>query len=115
MLLVEDLADTSISHNYEIHGMQVMHAYIDAMDFSGLKFDDAIRMFLLDFRLPGEAQKIDRLMEKFAERYHVCNSQNEGYPFANAAVRPPTASRQLFIVTSSLPSCAASCLLNLSR
>ena len=63
-----------------------MHAYIDAMDFSGLKFDDAIRMFLLDFRLPGEAQKIDRLMEKFAERYHVCNSQAEGYPFANAAV-----------------------------
>lgn len=57
------------------------------MDFSGLKFDDAIRMFLLDFRLPGEAQKIDRLMEKFAERYHVCNSPAEGYPFANAAVR----------------------------
>jgi hypothetical protein len=25
------------------------------------------------FRLPGEAQKIDRLMEKFAERYVKCN------------------------------------------
>lgn len=25
------------------------------------------------FRLPGEAQKIDRLMEKFAERYVSCN------------------------------------------
>lgn len=24
-------------------------------------------------RLPGEAQKIDRLMEKFAERYVKCN------------------------------------------
>ncbi len=24
-------------------------------------------------RLPGEAQKIDRLMEKFAERYLKCN------------------------------------------
>lgn len=67
--------------------IQVMHAYIDAMDFTGLKFDDAIRMFLLDFRLPGEAQKIDRLMEKFAERFHVCNSHMEGYPFANAGVR----------------------------
>lgn len=73
--------------------VQVMHAYIDAMDFTGLKFDDAIRLFLLDFRLPGEAQKIDRLMEKFAERYHVCNSHIAGYPFANAGVRacpPPT-------------------------
>ena len=25
------------------------------------------------FRLPGEAQKIDRLMEKFAARYIACN------------------------------------------
>lgn len=25
------------------------------------------------FRLPGEAQKIDRLMEKFAERFVKCN------------------------------------------
>lgn len=69
-----------------------MHAYIDAMDFTGLKFDDAIRLFLLDFRLPGEAQKIDRLMEKFAERYHVCNSHIDGYPFANAGVCAPPAS-----------------------
>ncbi|RMZ52113.1 hypothetical protein APUTEX25_001307 [Auxenochlorella protothecoides] len=29
--------------------------------------------FLDGFRLPGEAQKIDRLMEKFAERYVLCN------------------------------------------
>ncbi len=27
------------------------------------------------FRLPGEAQKIDRLMEKFAERFVSCNSE----------------------------------------
>lgn len=31
------------------------------------------RQFLSGFRLPGEAQKIDRLMEKFAERYVSCN------------------------------------------
>ena len=31
------------------------------------------RTFLNGFRLPGEAQKIDRLMEKFAERYVSCN------------------------------------------
>eukprot|EP00951_Prasinocladus_malaysianus_P047238 scaffold649520_cov46-Prasinocladus_malaysianus.AAC.1 len=36
-----------------------------------MEFDDAIRKFLADFRLPGEAQKIDRLMEKFAERYYM--------------------------------------------
>lgn len=31
------------------------------------------RKFLDGFRLPGEAQKIDRLMEKFAERFVHCN------------------------------------------
>lgn len=33
------------------------------------------RTFLSGFRLPGEAQKIDRLMEKFAERFVSCNSE----------------------------------------
>lgn len=45
-----------------------MHAYVDSMNFIGLNFDSAIREFLDSFRLPGEAQKIDRIMEKFAER-----------------------------------------------
>ncbi len=34
-----------------------------------MTIDEALRAFLLPFRLPGEAQKIDRLMEAFAERY----------------------------------------------
>ena len=33
------------------------------------------RTFLNGFRLPGEAQKIDRLMEKFAERFVSCNPE----------------------------------------
>ncbi|ONM24448.1 HOPM interactor 7 [Zea mays] len=43
--------------------------------FIGLKFDAAIRAFLKGFRLPGEAQKIDRIMEKFAERYCADNPE----------------------------------------
>ncbi|XP_022757106.1 brefeldin A-inhibited guanine nucleotide-exchange protein 2-like isoform X2 [Durio zibethinus] len=53
--------------------LKVMHAYVDSFDFQGMEFDDAIRAFLQGFRLPGEAQKIDRIMEKFAERYCKCN------------------------------------------
>ena len=59
---------------------QVLYAYVDSIDFANLTFDQALRRFLTHFWLPGEAQKIDRMMEKFAERY--C-SQNEGV-FANA-------------------------------
>ncbi|KAL5016750.1 hypothetical protein ScPMuIL_006339 [Solemya velum] len=51
---------------------EVMYAYIDQMDFVGLEFVPALRKFLQGFRLPGESQKIDRLMEKFASRYCVC-------------------------------------------
>nr|XP_043623533.1 brefeldin A-inhibited guanine nucleotide-exchange protein 2-like [Erigeron canadensis] len=53
--------------------LKVMHAYVDSFDFHGMEFDEAIRAFLHGFRLPGEAQKIDRIMEKFAERYCKCN------------------------------------------
>ncbi|KAI9206768.1 uncharacterized protein BJ171DRAFT_18598 [Polychytrium aggregatum] len=51
----------------------IMHAFVDALDFTGLGFVDALRAFLQCFRLPGEAQKIDRFMLKFAERYLTGN------------------------------------------
>ncbi|XP_053693432.1 brefeldin A-inhibited guanine nucleotide-exchange protein 1 [Sabethes cyaneus] len=54
----------------------VMCAYIDAMNFADLDIVAALRYFLEGFRLPGEAQKIDRLMEKFASRYCDCNPNN---------------------------------------
>lgn len=57
--------------HHEEFPLSVMHAYVDSMKFSGMKFDTAIRELLKGFRLPGEAQKIDRIMEKFAERYWV--------------------------------------------
>ncbi|EOA15893.1 hypothetical protein CARUB_v10003980mg [Capsella rubella] len=53
--------------------MKVMHAYVDSFDFKEMNFGEAIRFFLRGFRLPGEAQKIDRIMEKFAERFCKCN------------------------------------------
>ncbi|CAO2814800.1 unnamed protein product [Amaranthus hypochondriacus] len=53
--------------------LKVMHAYVDSFYFEKMDFGEAIRYFLRGFRLPGEAQKIDRIMEKFAERYCKCN------------------------------------------
>ncbi|WEW57031.1 guanine nucleotide exchange protein for ADP-robosylation factor [Emydomyces testavorans] len=51
----------------------IMHAFVDLMDFSNRGFVDALREFLQSFRLPGESQKIDRFMLKFAERYLTGN------------------------------------------
>ncbi|KAL0383839.1 UNVERIFIED_CONTAM: Brefeldin A-inhibited guanine nucleotide-exchange protein 1 [Sesamum radiatum] len=53
--------------------MKVMHAYVDSFYFDKMGFGEAIRSLLRGFRLPGEAEKIDRIMEKFAERYCKCN------------------------------------------
>ena len=48
--------------------LSVMHAYDDSYEFCGTKFDKVVRVFLNVFHLPGEAHKIDRIMEKFSGR-----------------------------------------------
>ncbi|CAH1119686.1 unnamed protein product [Phaedon cochleariae] len=63
----------------------VMYAYVDQMDFTKMDFVSALRHFLDGFRLPGEAQKIDRLMEKFASRYCECNPNNGLFASADTA------------------------------
>ena len=63
--------------------LTVMHAYVDALDFTAQTLDEAIRKCLEGFRLPGESQKIDRLMEKFAERY--CKQNPTAYKSADTA------------------------------
>eukprot|EP00250_Pteridium_aquilinum_P020997 c25007_g1_i1 orf=351-5705(+) len=63
-----------LGENEEL-SLRVMHAYVDSFNFQGMEFDEAIRTLLVGFRLPGEAQKIDRIMEKFAERYCKCNPE----------------------------------------
>eukprot|EP00898_Chlorokybus_atmophyticus_P005745 jgi/Chlat1/6171/Chrsp41S05714 len=60
-----------------------MHAYVASIPFAGLRFDEAIRKLLSGFRLPGEAQKIDRIMEKFAEQF--CKDNPEVFKSADAA------------------------------
>lgn len=65
------------------HSKLVMCAYIDALNFTDKDIVAALREFLEDFRLPGEAQKIDRLMEKFASRYFECNPTLTLFPSAD--------------------------------
>ncbi|KAK7886053.1 hypothetical protein WMY93_025674 [Mugilogobius chulae] len=48
--------------------IKVLQAFVDLHEFTDLNLQ-----FLWSFRLPGEAQKIDRMMEAFAQRYCHCN------------------------------------------
>ncbi|CAK9112528.1 Brefeldin A-inhibited guanine nucleotide-exchange protein 1 (Brefeldin A-inhibited GEP 1) (ADP-ribosylation factor guanine nucleotide-exchange factor 1) (p200 ARF guanine nucleotide exchange factor) (p200 ARF-GEP1) [Durusdinium trenchii] len=63
--------------------IQTLHCYVDQFSFRDMVLDDAVRSFLAGFRLPGEAQKIDRMMEKFAARYFEDNPQS--FPSADTA------------------------------
>ncbi|XP_063814964.1 brefeldin A-inhibited guanine nucleotide-exchange protein 2 isoform X2 [Pseudophryne corroboree] len=64
---------------------EVMYSYVDQLDFCDKDFVSALRLFLEGFRLPGEAQKIDRLMEKFAARYLECNQGQTLFASADTA------------------------------
>uniref|UniRef100_A0A671RC14 Cytohesin-2 n=1 Tax=Sinocyclocheilus anshuiensis TaxID=1608454 RepID=A0A671RC14_9TELE len=59
-----------VSHDFNI---KVLQAFVDLHEFTDLNLVQALRQFLWSFRLPGEAQKIDRMMEAFAQRYCHCN------------------------------------------
>uniref|UniRef100_A0A8C7DL00 IQ motif and Sec7 domain ArfGEF 2 n=1 Tax=Oncorhynchus kisutch TaxID=8019 RepID=A0A8C7DL00_ONCKI len=51
----------------------VLDCVVDEMDFSGMDLDDALRKFQAQIRVQGEAQKVERLIEAFSQRYCVCN------------------------------------------
>ncbi|CAG2212609.1 CYTH [Mytilus edulis] len=53
--------------------ISVLKAFVNLHEFSDMILVQALRQFLWSFRLPGEAQKIDRMMECFAERYCELN------------------------------------------
>ena len=55
--------------------MAVLTCFAQEMDFSGMHLDTALRKFQTYFRMPGEAQKIERLVEVFSGRYCQCNRE----------------------------------------
>ncbi|KAK2833023.1 hypothetical protein Q5P01_016912 [Channa striata] len=63
---------TFLGEREEMH-LEVLKAFVALHEFSDLNLVQALRQFLWSFRLPGEAQKIDRMMEAFATRYCDCN------------------------------------------
>ncbi|KAI1712740.1 sec7 domain-containing protein [Ditylenchus destructor] len=54
----------------EPFNLDVLTCFVRNHDFRNLSLVQALRTFLWNFRLPGEAQKIDRIMEHFAK--HFC-------------------------------------------
>ncbi|XP_057976133.1 ARF guanine-nucleotide exchange factor GNL2-like [Malania oleifera] len=51
--------------------IQVLKEFTETFDFSGMILDTALRTFLETFRLPGESQKIQRILEAFSDKFYV--------------------------------------------
>ncbi|KAK8652507.1 hypothetical protein V6N13_126538 [Hibiscus sabdariffa] len=56
--------------NHDEFCVQVLREFARTFDFHDMTLDSALRIFLGTFRLPGESQKIQRVLEAFAERYY---------------------------------------------
>lgn len=54
----------------------VLKFFVKQMDLTGLLIDVALRKYQTFFRFPGEAQKIEKLVEVFSEKYYQCNFEN---------------------------------------
>ncbi|XP_010900639.2 IQ motif and SEC7 domain-containing protein 1 isoform X4 [Esox lucius] len=51
----------------------VLDCVVDEMDFSSMELDEALRKFQNHIRVQGEAQKVERLIEAYSQRYCICN------------------------------------------
>lgn len=59
------LASTS-EFNCSRKNLAVLDAFVRSFPFENTRLDDALRMFLETFRLPGEAAEISMVMQHFA-------------------------------------------------
>lgn len=53
------------------NNLQVLEAFVKMFDFTDMRIDEALRLYLETFRLPGEAPVISLLMEQFSDHWHV--------------------------------------------
>ncbi|KAL3633139.1 Nucleolar GTP-binding protein 2 [Castilleja foliolosa] len=50
--------------------IRILKEFTDTFEFTGMVLDTALRTYLETFRLPGESQKIQRILEAFSERFY---------------------------------------------
>ncbi|XP_018083084.1 Golgi-specific brefeldin A-resistance guanine nucleotide exchange factor 1 isoform X4 [Xenopus laevis] len=60
--------------------LDLLESFVGTFQFQGLRVDEALRLYLEAFRLPGEAPLIQRLLEAFTEHWRKSN----GTPFENS-------------------------------
>ncbi|XP_067331821.1 Golgi-specific brefeldin A-resistance guanine nucleotide exchange factor 1 isoform X2 [Channa argus] len=70
---------------------ELLDSFVNTFTFQGLRIDEALRLYLEAFRLPGEAPVIQRLLETFTDNWHKVNgspfvSNDAGFALAYAVI-----------------------------
>uniref|UniRef100_A0A3Q0RF72 Golgi-specific brefeldin A-resistance guanine nucleotide exchange factor 1 n=1 Tax=Amphilophus citrinellus TaxID=61819 RepID=A0A3Q0RF72_AMPCI len=70
---------------------ELLDSFVNTFAFQGLRIDEALRLYLEAFRLPGEAPVIQRLLETFTDNWHKVNgspfmSNDAGFSLAYAVI-----------------------------
>ncbi|KAJ3208352.1 GDP/GTP exchange factor for ARF [Dinochytrium kinnereticum] len=63
--------------------IDLLKAFIQLYDFKGKRLDEGLRLLLESFRLPGEAQQIDRILECFASAYFASTQNTSHHEIAD--------------------------------
>ncbi|KAK7082263.1 G-box binding factor [Halocaridina rubra] len=58
--------------------VDILSAFVKSFEFRNLRVDEALRMFLESFRLPGEAPLISIIIEHFSSHWHLSNNEPFG-------------------------------------
>lgn len=71
--------------------LAILHSFCKLLNFKNMEFDKALRLLLSKFRLPGEAQQIERVIWEFALAFYETNSDlydnaDELFPLAYAII-----------------------------
>lgn len=69
----------------EKHNLAVLEAFVKMFDFNNTTLDEGLRALLSSFRLPGEAQIIERIVETYANHWLHCEGGDEVVKDADAA------------------------------
>jgi brefeldin A-resistance guanine nucleotide exchange factor 1 len=51
--------------------LKVLQTFVESFAFKDIRLDEALRLYLESFRLPGEAPLISMVLEQFAHHWHV--------------------------------------------
>ena len=76
----------------------VLNCLVKEIELTNLPVDAALRKYQTTFRFPGEAQKIERLVEVFSFRYLECNANSLPKVRADTTNNSPMSRDDVFIL-----------------